>query len=479
MVKHIATAAASQPLRLVFANMLEFATALQRTAALVAHDPALGPEFPAILANDLNDKQWSPAVTGALLEQMIDALEPSQFLPHVQDALVAVLLMALDLYDAETYPVRRMRVISRFMSVVISTGMAAERYESLKMEADALIGAKELAKDAALAKFRQEYYASIAIHAALQTYHLPESSPGLAELGRAALDSSRAFILPVPPTATKRTPATRGKAPAPRTKAAPARTATARKVTPTAAKKAAAAATPPTIELDDPERFSGLLNALASLFGLLGHIVPKIEALNLLRTMQRTNFPDAFVATSSQVAAEYGRLGKFSRATQVFAKALKQADDAAPAARAELHLRHARFLATGGHLHQARAEFAAATRLADQIPPPTPTGTYAARWIQICAATERMALAYAAAAAIKMAEEDVTAAVAHLAIAYRLWGRAASGVAQIAAATPVELAAAEEPAAEEGTPKSKEKKKPFCFVGKRLGGLQWYFAEVS
>jgi separase len=486
--KQVAVAAASKPLRLVFADMPEFNAMLKRTASLLAHEADLGPDFSTLLTNELINKQWSPAVTGALLEQVFVALEHSQFLPHVQDALVSALNMALNVYDAETYPVRRLRVISRFVSIIISTGAAADQYESLTKEADVLSTVKELGKDASLAKYRQEYYATIVIHAALQTYHHPESSPGLAELGRAALDASRAFLFPAPPAAAKRTAATRGKTPAMKPRA-PAKTTTTRKVTPTAAKKAAATApvdAPPPIELDDIERFSGLLNALASLFGLLGYIVPKIEALNLLRAMQRANMPDAFIATSSQVAAEYGRLGKYSRAGQVFAKALKQADDAAPVAGAELHLRHARFLATGGHLHQARAEYAAAARLADQMLQVEPVGTYAERWVQICAAMERMALAHSAAAAIKMAEEEVTAAMSHLVSAYRLWGRAAHGIAQIAAAAPPEAAVAEEPTTNEpvaDTPAAetvaKSKQKPFCFVGKRLGGLQWYFAEVS
>ncbi|GMK55720.1 hypothetical protein CspeluHIS016_0207760 [Cutaneotrichosporon spelunceum] len=477
-VKHIGTGAASKPLRIVFDTLPEFTTVLKRAASLLARNPALGPEFLTLVANDLNEKQWSPAVTGAILEQVVDALEQSQFLPHVQGVLVALLDMLLGLYETDAYPVRRLRVVARFVSVIISTGTLTEQYESLKLEAGVLVKAKELAKDSSLAKFRQEYYTGILINGALQTYYQPESSSGLAKLGRVALDATQAFISPAPPAVTKRTQTTRSKAPmAPRTKT-PAKTTNARKVTPTTTKKAVASAKtdkPQPIEFDDSERFCDMLNALASLFGLLGYLVPKIETLNLLRAIQRTDMPDDFLVTSSQVAAVYGRLGKYSRATQLFAKSLKHTDDAAPAACLDLHLRNSRFLATRGQLHQARAEFEAAARLAIQIPEPVPTGTYAARWIQVCAATERMALAYAAAAAIKMAEEDVTASLAHLTVAYRLWGRAAAGVAQIAASSAQEPDAAEEASAE-GTSKSKGKK-PFCFVGKRLGGLQWYFAE--
>ncbi|KLT42574.1 hypothetical protein CC85DRAFT_274318 [Cutaneotrichosporon oleaginosum] len=81
-----------------------------------------------------------------------------------------------------------------------------------------------------------------------------------------------------------------------------------------------------------------------------------------------------------------------------------------------------------------------------------------------------------------MAEEDATSAVAHLAVAYRLWSRAAAGIAHIAAeaqepAGAPAIVPAEDGAAE-GKDKEKDKKQAFCFVGKRLGGLQWYFAEA-
>lgn len=490
-IKQISAESTTKPLRLVFQPFTEFAASLKRPASLLNHDPSLAAEFAALLANELNGKQWSPSVTGPLVEQVIDAIEPSQYLEHVQTVLVALHHMTLDLYDAESYPVRRLRAILRFVSVITSTGAAADMFDALKAEADALYAVKELAKDVGLAKYRQEYYGSILILSSLQTYHQTESSDTVYESGRAALDASRSFILPPPPCAltSKRTATARSKAPAAaRVAKAPART-TARKVTPTAAKgKATTSATkaePPSVavEMDNAERFSGLLNALASLLGLLGYIVPKIEALNLLRALQR-NSPDmidAFIQTSSQVATEYGRLGKYSRAAQVFAKAIKQANDAnsdvSPAARTELHLRHSRFLALAGQTNQARQDFMTAKELSSDIPAPGATGTVASRWIQICALSERTALAHAAVAAIKMAEADVTVAVANLVIAYRLWSRAASGIAHIAAAAPVDESA--EPTKEATAATAKDKKKPFFFDGKRLGGLQWYFAEVS
>lgn len=57
------------------------------------------------------------------------------------------------------------------------------------------------------------------------------------------------------------------------------------------------------------------------------------------------------------MATEYGRLGKYSRASVVFAHAIKQAsDEKSPASietRADLHLSYARFLAVSGHVENA------------------------------------------------------------------------------------------------------------------------------
>lgn len=488
-------------MRLVFQDAAEFSTSLKRPASLLAHDQDLGVDFATLLADELNGKQWSPSVTGALLEKFIEAIEPSQFVPHVQTALVSLLRMTLDLYVAEDYPLRRLRTIARFMSVISSTGQASETFDSLKAEADTLAATTQLAKDVVLANYRHEYHGRTLILCALQTYHLSGSSADVATVGRVALDASRSFICPTPSStppstsASKRVVSGRGKTATTATKTAkaPVRTA-ARKVTPTSTKAKSTASPPKSdapaipLNLDDAERISDLLHALASLFGLLGNFVPKIEALNLLRALQSNSvgMTDAFIQTSAQVAVEYARLGKYSRASQVFSKAIKRANDpsadVSPAARVDLHLRHCRFLALSGQINQARQDFLAAKKLSSEIPAPSATGTYAARWVQICAVSERVALAHAAVAAIKTAEADVTSAIANLVIAYRLWSRAASGIAHIAADVPEDDLPPEATAEEKEstpTPASKDKKKSFAFDGKRLGGLQWYFAEVS
>jgi hypothetical protein len=66
-------------------------------------------------------------------------------------------------------------------------------------------------------------------------------------------------------------------------------------------------------------------------------------------------------------------------------------------------LRHAQFLATTGSVENAYAAYHDAEALWRDIPT-TPTGNHASRYIQLCAASERVALAHGVMAAIKMVE---------------------------------------------------------------------------
>lgn len=114
---------------------------------------------------------------------------------------------------------------------------------------------------------------------------------------------------------------------------------------------------------------------------------------------------DSYILTCSLLVAEYGRLGKQSRAHQVFSQAMKHSTTKASASAAslvDLHLRYTRFLATFGHLAQAREQFQLAQQLSEDVPQPNRNGTATERWIQICSAHERSALAHTAHASIMM-----------------------------------------------------------------------------
>lgn len=123
--------------------------------------------------------------------------------------------------------------------------------------------------------------------------------------------------------------------------------------------------------------------------------------------VQEPQLTAALVHTSGLLANEYARLGKFSRASQVFAQTHKLAAEAkspvSAGTRADFSLRYTRFLASTGHIQKAKEEYHEAERHMKEISKSS-GGTLTARYVEMCAASERIALAHGAMAAIRMAE---------------------------------------------------------------------------
>ncbi|KAL1407397.1 separin protein [Vanrija albida] len=504
-IKSIAVGAATKPIAAIFSGLPDVTATLKRCTAFMTG----GTEFDAskaagFLAEAMAARGVPPTVHAAIVESIAEGIEHADFRPHIQDTLVALTDSLFGVYDAAAYPVRRMRVASRFMSIITSTGVAAEQFDNLADEVDALAAQKTLGKDSALAPYREEYRVSALILRSISAYHtLAAPTEQVVELSTSALGAVRALV--VPPIKESKYPAALGKRPAAaRTtrsasagtgKAAaakaPARAVSRGKTAPPETKNEAP---PAAATLDSVDRLAQLLNTLSSLCGILGQPLLKLETLKVLHALLRPaeGAADAYIQTSAHLATEYGRLGKTSRATHVFNQAIKFVSESpAPvsaATQTELHLRHSRFLAISGHVKHARDEYIQAEGTSQDIPPPTANGTYAARWISLCDVSERVALAHAAVAAIKMAEENVTNAIASLTIAYRQWCRAAHGIAHLASAAP------EQEQSEQSAPSSPTEarsasasptKKPeskakhsFAFTNKHLGGLQWHYAEA-
>jgi hypothetical protein len=82
---------------------------------------------------------------------------------------------------------------------------------------------------------------------------------------------------------------------------------------------------PPIPRFEDLPRLSKLLSALISLLGMLGHSLAKINALKVLRALLRhhPDQVDEYVSYSAELATEYMKLGKNSRAGSVFAQIFK------------------------------------------------------------------------------------------------------------------------------------------------------------
>lgn len=430
--------------RKIFRDIADWNSLMKRCSTFLTNDSETT-EFAAIVWAAMDEAHVSTAVRGAIGERVLSALEHARFKPHVQIIMVEIANKLLATYADADYPMRRMRVILQLMATVAATGYQSDRFDALSQEIEHLASQTAFGNDSNLEKYCSEYHACALVLRALDAYHVTEHSvAAVAQLGGAALKAVRNLI--APPRNTDK-PAVAGRrvvSGARSTRAAVRRAGTTAAKAPTkvaaskptkaaAAKNAPKAAEAAPLVIDDMDRFCELLDSLATLFGVMGLVLPKLEALRALRTVQRQDMGEgkctrrgelttAYIMVCARLGTEYGKLGKFSRAQSVFTAAINCAeasesavqegpsspDDStpmvSPAALTEVYLRYARYLATSGQIADARNAYTNAQELFPSIPEPANSGTFSKRWIELCAVSERVALAQGALAAIRMAE---------------------------------------------------------------------------
>ncbi len=99
----------AQSSKVVFAGMAEVSPLAKRLSALLAGQTAVETDIAHGLKNALDETGVIPTVQGLITEHIVDSILHSQFRPHVQLAIASLCDSVLDLYDAATYPIRRMR----------------------------------------------------------------------------------------------------------------------------------------------------------------------------------------------------------------------------------------------------------------------------------------------------------------------------------------------------------------------------------
>ena len=245
--------------------------------------------------------------------------------------------------------------------------------------------------------------------------------------------------------------------------------------------------------LDDGHRLAELLGSLVSLLGLLGHVLPKVESLKLLRAIlrERPDLADDYVLRSVELATEYMRLGKHTRARTVFIQTSRLVDDGKHSisfeAKVDLHLRYGAFLAVKGESFQASEEYSKAEEMVKLVP--IKSGDAIDRLKRLVwTATSRQTLA-----AIASAQGDAATSINHQGVAFRLLMRAADIACRVTVDCPVsntnqsnqdgddpfkqaELSGkgADEPSIDETT---KTASPATNFQSKVLCGVQWRVAE--
>ncbi|KAL7422127.1 separin protein [Cryptotrichosporon argae] len=426
----IANDAPTTPVSAIAAACPDVAASIQRLATLVIIEgDALASQIDVLTA--VLDHRLAPDVKGFMYEHIVVCLADYEWRRDVGGFSINICDAALALYG-DAQPIRSMRVIVKMLELVASTGVAADRFEPLCAELDRLAALPDLGADGALAAFRPEYTGSARVLCALQTYHA-DPAADVTALAADAIAALRPMVLP-PTTLSASISGGRRVAAALRTPAHVARVVSEppRRLEASMSKTVQHAA--PVFE--NLSRLSKLISALVALLGLLGHVLVKIEALKLLRALQRNNedFIDEYALASAELGTEYTNLGKRTRAGLVFAQSIRHIDDSRKAvglhARAVLHLRYSHHLAVVGKPEQSQEELAEARRLSDGIdkaPAPNMVGRVNAKVAEL----DRLALARVAVAALQSAQNS-RPPIAHLTSVWRLLCRAMNATSHLA-----------------------------------------------
>ncbi|KAF8212071.1 peptidase family C50-domain-containing protein [Mycena galopus ATCC 62051] len=305
-------------------------------------------------------------ITGALLDRQIQSLHGSRWKESTQSVIQTFLRDALVVYRGTDMPVRRARTLVRCLDFTYHTGPEAlvdlGSPSNMGEEVERVLDQKSLGEDAELSSFCAQYRASAHLWLALHAHRRadPEQSAIVAhQVGLACkiLEPIAGLMSPGEPSpkaikkpsakqtaASKRAPASR-RAPVPKKGISPRDP-----VTPQPKRKGAFPAvltTPPkasrdkkTIPIDDIEEFFALLQLVTRILGLLTHSLLKVQLLDITRRI-------CYISVCIELALEYMKLGKVTRATALFnytlnaVKSGKVSDDVC----VMFYLRHAESLA--------------------------------------------------------------------------------------------------------------------------------------
>ncbi|OXH40985.1 separase [Cryptococcus neoformans] len=504
--------ASSQPISKIFEPFTDFQNSLLRLSAFILYDPTLCIDLGLSLMKEMTTNSYKPYEVGAIGEKIMDILEDGAWKEEVARIVLDLGEGLLCVYGA-AYPIRRLRVVARMMRIIVSSGQRMPRFDQLIQDADHLFAETNLGYDASLSMYKKEHYAYTLILRALKAYHFEgDPTPAVLENHKRSMEALREMLIPST-TSQEIKDGPRNRQPLGRTtttRAVTTRGASARPTRGTkravsepqkrASGKAMAGHTTASGVFDDLKKLTGLLGALASLLALLGQTLAQIETLRLIRAFQRSRdeLIDDYVRRSSQLATEYFKLGKVSRAGNVFAQTYRTVLESKvlvdSGAKVELLLRWSCYLAGTGDIVNAREAYIEAQELNNDLEA-TKSKSHLLH-VQVmnrCDTLERAAWSRTAFGAINAAQDNATGTIIHLSAAFRLWTRASDAICRIAEKQPSSNASAldaedpflvipnpkqpkgaDEPAKDESGPTAPQ---AAHFSGKHLHNLQWHVAH--
>nr|XP_019013302.1 uncharacterized protein I206_01368 [Kwoniella pini CBS 10737]OCF52083.1 hypothetical protein I206_01368 [Kwoniella pini CBS 10737] len=396
ILSQIAESSRSKSVAEALAPHAELDNSLKRLVSLILYEPSLYLTHGRRLIHLMQEEAVPLGSIGAIAERLMGLLEEGEWKDDIVKVNLEIGDAVLELYGEE-YPIRRIRVLSKMLRTILTSGQSMDRFDGLVEEANRLSIQGDHGQDVKLCSYKAEYVSYSLILRAMQSYHTsPHPSLDVLQATKEVVEKLRQII--IPPTSNN--------------------------VVSTPEKGAPTRKTP--------------LGSLSTLLGLLGHSLQQIEVLKLLRAFQR-NKEDLVDGKSTQLATEYQKLGKTSRAGFVFTQAQRVIEQSkvlvSAKVRVESGLRFAAFLALKGDVSKAQEIYTAASVLESEIEE-NKTGPYVARVTDRCDHLERAAWARRAAAAIYVAQDDSTGAIMQLSASFRLLSRAADAICRIAASVP-------------------------------------------
>lgn len=371
-----------------------FATVLLRMGSLLQSEALLFSQQAHLFDLD--------PLLAACVEEMARHVETAQHRPEVADLLANIWRHVLAVYDAETYPVRRLRVLSRATELAVNTGRDASDYIE---DATELAERTELANDEQIGQHRAEYALHIKISRAVQAFY---DQGDFATLARGVVDQLASMLVPTASPAIPRPDRNKGVS---RTRAKP-------------------EAVLVRLDLDDRKHLCDRVSYLVSLLSIGGSSTDIIKCMHLLHKLQRITpaLADASV-TSSRLALEYLKLGKADQALRIFNQVPRsELDDPQ---RIEIDLAHSRTMVHLGNREKGVEMYRGCLKLSESLDEPKQASS-TAKIHQHATKLHHAASAYLVAAEVHLSEDDATSGLACISKCFRLLNRAADSLARLA-----------------------------------------------
>ncbi|KAI0266095.1 peptidase family C50-domain-containing protein [Gloeopeniophorella convolvens] len=391
-------------------------------------------------AADLKEERL--CVAGAILERQTESLAGNLWKASVQSVVSGLLSDCISIYDSETRPIRRAGATLKALELIYYAGGAEDAgLVASTAEVEALSDREALGLDLALAHLQALHSAEMHVWLALYAHRRghQQQSTLIVQHAQEAYWILRSWVRSKNAETIEVVGAKKSVKQVGAARKAKGRTATARAVTATTRKPRTTKAAPVTprrpqqsemvqapepppngkaggnglLTLKDSRRLVTLLNMAIHLAGFVGHIILKLELLQVARQIcehHLLNQHEDFVRFSVTLAHEYVKLGKLKKAGSVYNRSLNsaQVQTVSDETKIVLLLRHAESVTRIGLLVNEK-EMSTLDRVQLRV-----------NFLQ------RTALAASVFAEIKLAEDDPTASLVALLQALRLWNRSVS-----------------------------------------------------